>query len=144
MSLIKSRKSTTKLSETSAPVISGELRLHELRSRVFRNSRLITLYTQLASPGVFGRLLIESPSLFVAGRKILDESRKFRDWPYRVYVGIGTRELGHPTKDAKTVADVRELESVLRSAGLGTGRLLVHIEEGANHSEGAWAGRFAG
>src|SRR5437764_4462763 len=44
MSLIKSRKSTTKLSETSAPVISGELRLHELRSRVFRNSRLIRVW----------------------------------------------------------------------------------------------------
>jgi enterochelin esterase-like enzyme len=32
---------------------------------------LITLYTQLAAPGVFGQLLIESPSLFVANRKIL-------------------------------------------------------------------------
>jgi len=32
---------------------------------------LITLYTQLAAPGVFGRLLIESPSLFVANGKIL-------------------------------------------------------------------------
>lgn len=30
---------------------------------------LITLYTQLAIPGVFGRLLVESPSLFVADRK---------------------------------------------------------------------------
>ena len=44
---------------------------------------LITLYTQLAAPGVFGRLLIESPSLFVANRKILEESRRFRSWPAR-------------------------------------------------------------
>src|SRR5271166_2887079 len=54
---------------------------------------LITLYTQLAVPGVFGRLLIESPSLFVAKRKILEESRRFRDWPARTYAGMGAREV---------------------------------------------------
>jgi predicted alpha/beta superfamily hydrolase len=103
---------------------------------------LITLYTQLASPGVFGRLLIESPSLFVGRRKIFDESRRFRDWPQRVYLGMGTREVGNAAKDEKIVADVRELENILRSAGLGKGRLRVHIEEGATHNEGAWAARF--
>src|SRR5208283_5705855 len=41
---------------------------------------LITLYTQLAAPRVFGRALIESPSLFVANRKILEESSRFRSW----------------------------------------------------------------
>src|SRR5216684_4428944 len=60
---------------------------------------LITLYTQLAAPGVFGRLLIESPSLFVANRKILDESRRFRSWPARTYLGMGTREVGQAEKD---------------------------------------------
>jgi predicted alpha/beta superfamily hydrolase len=103
---------------------------------------LITLYTGMASPGVFGRLLIESPSLFVAGRKILEESRKFNEWPYRIYVGMGTQELGNPAKDAKTVADARELESILHDAGLGKERLLVNIEEGATHNEAAWAARF--
>ncbi len=39
---------------------------------------LITLYTQVAAPGVFGQLLIESPSLSVAERKILDDSRRVR------------------------------------------------------------------
>jgi predicted alpha/beta superfamily hydrolase len=103
---------------------------------------LITLYTGISAPGVFGRLLIESPSLFVAGRKILDDSRKFHEWPYRVYVGMGTQELGNPAKDAKTVADARELESILRDAGLGQDRLLVNIESGATHNEAAWAARF--
>jgi predicted alpha/beta superfamily hydrolase len=103
---------------------------------------LITLYTQLAMPGVFGRLLIESPSLFVADRKILDESRCFRNWPARVYVGMGTRELGNAEKDEKVVADVRELEAILRGAGLDESRLRVRITEGATHSESAWAARF--
>ena len=103
---------------------------------------LITLYTQLASPGVFGRLLIESPSLFVANRKILEECRRFRDWPFRVYLAMGTREVGNPEKDEKVVEDFRELGRILRSAGMGAQRLKLRIEEGAPHSEGAWAVRF--
>ena len=103
---------------------------------------LITLYTQLAAPGVFGRLLIESPSLFVANRKILDQCRRFRNWPSRVYVGMGTREVGNAEKDEKIVADVRELEAILREAGLDEQRLKVRIQEGAAHSESAWAARL--
>ena len=103
---------------------------------------LIALYTQLAAPGVFGRLLIESPSLFVANRKILDECRRFRIWPSRVYVGMGTREVGNAEKDAKIVGDVRELEAILREAGLDERKLKVRVEEGAMHSEAAWAARF--
>jgi predicted alpha/beta superfamily hydrolase len=103
---------------------------------------LITLYTQLAAPGVFGRALIESPSLFVANRKILEESRRFHDWPARTYLGMGTREVGDAEKDAKIVADVRELETIMREAGLDEQRLEVRIVEGATHSETAWAARF--
>jgi len=103
---------------------------------------LITLYTQLAMPGVFGHLLVESPSLYVANCRILDESRRFRDWPFRVYLGMGTREVGDPLKDAATVEHVRELESILRAAGLTKKRLKVNIEDGASHTEGAWARRF--
>ena len=103
---------------------------------------LITLYTQLAVPDVFGRLLIESPSLFVANRKILDECRGFRKWPSRVYVGIGTREVGNAEKDERIVADVRELEAIMREAGMDERRLRVRIDEGATHTESAWAARL--
>lgn len=105
---------------------------------------LITLYAQLAMPGVFGRLLIESPSLFVANRVILEESRNFRKWPERIYLGIGTREVGAPEKDQRAVRDVRALGRILRMAGLRKPRLKMCIQEGAPHSEGAWAGRFPG
>jgi predicted alpha/beta superfamily hydrolase len=105
---------------------------------------LITLYTQLALPGVFGRLLIESPSLWVGKGKILEDCRNFRDWPYRIYLGMGTREVGNVSKDAKAVNDVRELENILRRAKLGKARLKVVIEEGAGHTEAAWAARFPG
>jgi len=87
-------------------------------------------------------LLIESPSLFVASGKILDECRRFRNWPARVYLGMGTRETGNAEKDAKSVSDVRELEAILREAGLDERRVKVRIQEGATHTESAWAARF--
>ena len=55
---------------------------------------------------------------------------------------MGTREVGNAEKDEKIVADVRELEATLREAGLDEHRLKVHVEEGAPHSESAWAARF--
>lgn len=103
---------------------------------------LITLYTQLAAPGIFGQLLIESPSLFVADGKILDECRRFQAWPQRVYIGMGTRELCNPEKDAKIVASARELADILEHAGLDEKRLQLRIDDGATHSESAWAARF--
>jgi enterochelin esterase-like enzyme len=103
---------------------------------------LITLYTQIAAPGVFGRALIESPSLFVANRKILEACRKFHSWPERTYLGVGTKEVGNVEKDEKVVADVRELEAILREDGLNEQRLKVRVDQGATHSESAWAARF--
>jgi predicted alpha/beta superfamily hydrolase len=103
---------------------------------------LITLYTHMAAPGVFGRLLIESPSLSVAKGKILDECRGFTKWPERTYVGMGTREVRNEEKDAKIVDGVRELEKILRAEGVTEQRLKVCIDKGAGHNESAWAARF--
>jgi enterochelin esterase-like enzyme len=103
---------------------------------------LITLFTVLDCPGMFGRVLIESPSLFISHRRILRYSRYFRQWPERICLGMGTRESGREDKDRQFVEDVRELERILRHAGLGEERLRVDIEEGAPHSEAAWGRRF--
>jgi predicted alpha/beta superfamily hydrolase len=103
---------------------------------------LISLYTAIERPGVFGRLLVESPSLFVSNRRILKHSRSFRRWPEKVFLAIGTRESGRPDKDRQVVEDVRALEQTLRRTGLDDRRLLVRIDEGAAHNEGEWAKRF--
>lgn len=103
---------------------------------------LISLYTATDRPGVFGRLLLESPSLFISNRRILKYSRSFRQWPEKVFLAIGTREAGRDDKDKQVVEDVRELEKSLRRAGLDDSRLLVKIDEGASHNEAEWAKRF--
>jgi predicted alpha/beta superfamily hydrolase len=103
---------------------------------------IIALYTVLARPGIFGRLLMESPSLFVSNRRLLKYSHAFREWPGKVFLAMGTREIGHPDHDQQAVNDVLALERMLRRAGLDNQRLRVKIEEGATHSEREWAKRF--
>lgn len=103
---------------------------------------LIALFTVIERPGVVGRLFAESPSLYVSHRQLLKRSRRFREWPEKIYLGIGTRESGRAEKDQQFVEDVLDLERSLRRAGLGDNRLRVRIDEGASHNEGEWAKRF--
>lgn len=103
---------------------------------------IISLYTALDRPGIFGRLLLESPSLFISNRQLLKSSRAFRQWPARIFMAMGTREAGTEERDQEVVEDVRELEHVMRRAGLREDRLRVKIDEGATHNEKEWARRF--
>ena len=105
---------------------------------------LITLYVAMTTPGVFGGVLIESPSLWVSNRQVLREARQPRVWPRRIFLATGTREVGREEKDRQTVENVRELERILRRSGLDERRLRVEVAEGGTHSESAWAARFPG
>ena len=103
---------------------------------------LISLYTAAVRPGVIGRLLLESPSLWASNRQMIRDSREVKSWPERIFVGTGTAEAGRADRDRSMVDDVRELAAIFGRAGLGTNRLRLFIEEGANHHESAWARRF--
>ncbi len=103
---------------------------------------MISLFTALDRPGIFGRLLLESPSLFISNRRLLRYSRAFRQWPQKIFLAMGTHEAGRPDRDQIVVEDVMELQRVLTRAGLGADRLRVVIAEGATHNEAEWAMRF--
>jgi enterochelin esterase-like enzyme len=103
---------------------------------------LIALYTAAVRPGVIGRLLLESPSLWASNRQLIRQSRGVKRWPERVYLATGTAEAGRRDKDQSMVDDVRELAGILRRAGLDDTRLRLVIDEGAVHNEAAWARRF--
>jgi len=103
---------------------------------------LISLYTAAVRPGLIGRLLLESPSLWASNRQMLRDSRKIKRWPERVFLASGTAEAGREDKDRSMVDDVREMASIFSRAGLDVKRLHLHIDEGATHHESAWAKRF--
>lgn len=100
------------------------------------------LYTALLKPGVFGRLLLESPSLYVGREYVIRRARRATRWPGRVYLGVGTAETSRADWNEETVANVRTLEAILRRARLGPRRLRVTVAEAARHSEAAWAARL--
>jgi predicted alpha/beta superfamily hydrolase len=104
---------------------------------------LIALYTAITRPGVIGRLLLESPSLWASGRQAIKESRSVRVWPERIFLGVGTAEAGSAERSRSVVDDVRELAAVIRRAVLSESRLRLLIKDGAGHNEAAWAERFS-
>ena len=103
---------------------------------------LIALYTVIVRPNLIGKLLIESPSLWVSNRQIIRASRSVKEWPQRISLGTGAAEAGDPDRDRSVVDDVRELNAILRRGGLDEQRLRLVIEEGGTHNESAWARRF--
>jgi predicted alpha/beta superfamily hydrolase len=103
---------------------------------------LISLFTAAVKPGLIGRLLIESPSLWASNRQMIRQSRSVRNWPERVFLGTGTAEAGKPDRDRSMVDDVRELAAIFRRGGLDDKHFKLVIDEGANHHESHWARRF--
>ena len=103
---------------------------------------LIALYTAAVHPGWFGRLLLESPSLWASNRQMIRESRAIRQWPERIFLATGTQEGGREDRDRSMVDDVQELANIFQRAGLDDRRLHLLIDDGATHHESAWARRF--
>jgi enterochelin esterase-like enzyme len=103
---------------------------------------LIALYTAIARPGLIGRLLLESPSLWASGRQLVKESRSVRIWPERMFLAVGSAEAGSAERSRTVVDDVRELAAIMRRAVLSESRLRLVVKDGAGHNEAAWAERF--
>ena len=103
---------------------------------------LIALYTAIARPGIIGRLLLESPSLWASNRQVIRESRVVRIWPEKIFLAAGTAEAGSSERSRTVVDDVRELAAIMRRAVLSESRLRMVIKDGAGHTEAAWAERF--
>lgn len=110
---------------------------------------LAALYAVIARPGVFGRLLVESPSIYVDDARILKEAAAVRAWPARVYIGAGTAE-GPPnqpcpaagTPDDELVADVKRLVAMLHRSGVDAARVRLTVAPCGRHTEAAWGSRL--
>lgn len=102
----------------------------------------VSLTTALHHPGVFGKLLLESPALWVGDGKLLTDVEKAKLLPQKIYLGIGTRETDDVDNNALIMQYFRGLEQILKSKGMGPSRLEVFVEEGGQHNEDAWARRL--
>ncbi|MEM8835643.1 MAG: alpha/beta hydrolase-fold protein [Planctomycetota bacterium] len=103
---------------------------------------VITSYAVTSRPELFGRALIESPSLWVGDGRLMDMLGQADAWPERVFLAMGTKEYGEPGNDARLVSLTNTLADAIRSAQGSEDGLMLEVQDGAVHNEGAWAGRF--
>ncbi len=109
---------------------------------------LISLYTVIEKPKMFGAVLLESPSFYVSDAKILEEVKRVESFPGRFYMGVGTNEEGKKNcvpgdLSHEAVQDVLKLKSILLDGRIDEKNLKVVIEECATHSEAAYGRRLA-
>lgn len=98
---------------------------------------LISLYGFFRHPRVFGLVAAMSPALWFGQRAIFGTVRSAPYVPGRIYLDVGTRE------GAGTLRDARQMRSLLHGKGYDAEHELKYVEEqGAHHSEAAWAGRW--
>ena len=111
---------------------------------------LISLYAFFSHGDVFSFAGAMSPSLWFAGSSMF---RYVKHAPYvdgRLYLDVGTRELGGSRADREArsrsrryYASVRRLQRLLVKKGYRPRRNLLVVEEKwAGHNEPAWAGRL--
>ncbi len=109
---------------------------------------LISLYTAIKMPNIFGKLLLESPSFYVDDAKILQEVNETNSLPNEIYVGVGTNEEAKPDcqpgdQSHEAVQDVLKLKKILEEKSFDSKNLKVLIDDCATHSEVAYGRRFA-
>uniref|UniRef100_A0A7S1SQX9 Carbohydrate binding module family 25 domain-containing protein n=1 Tax=Tetraselmis chuii TaxID=63592 RepID=A0A7S1SQX9_9CHLO len=102
-------------------------------------------------PALFGRVLCESPSLWVEEGRLLERACEYDGaLPERMFLGMGGREYtdryedneANRGVDAKMASWTTTLRDSFAAKGMGDDRLKYVLEAGAIHNEGAWARRF--
>jgi predicted alpha/beta superfamily hydrolase len=100
---------------------------------------LIAFYTAAHEPGVFGRLLVESPSMYVHDFAVLKDAARQKDWPARIYFGAGRDEA--PEAPGLVEGFVTKAVQALKDDGVRADRILANVTPG-QHNEYAWAARL--
>lgn len=102
-----------------------------------------TLYAAMRAPGVFGRILVESPASWIGDNALVQMAHAHEGgWPARVFIAMGENEYGEAARDAALVEIARELYEAVRAVSEDDAGVRLVIEPGAGHNEGAWAGRL--
>jgi predicted alpha/beta superfamily hydrolase len=97
---------------------------------------LIALYLYFRRPSPFGRVAVMSPSIWFAGRAVLNFVDRARQTRGRIYLDVGTAE------GAGTLKNTRVLNRLLRRKGYRKDTLRFIEAEGHQHREPDWAWRL--
>ena len=105
---------------------------------------IAALYCGIEAPNVFGKVLAESPVLWVGNGQMLRQTEHLVQSPERVYLGFGGDEIHIPDVDANrsSIRMIRQLEGNLKNSYLSGAEVKFIFDPSAEHNEQAWAKRF--
>ncbi|KFE67732.1 putative esterase [Hyalangium minutum] len=105
---------------------------------------LVSMYLGLTHGDTFTRLGVISPSVWWASRDIVSRVNALSDKkPLRIWLDIGTEELGSDADNQETVDDTRLLRDALIAKGWVLDGDLKYLEaEGGRHNEASWRARM--
>ncbi len=103
---------------------------------------IMALEAGTEKPAVFGKVLAESTPLITNRNAGFNHFAAKRNWPLKVYFGMGGRESGDAKANERYVASAQAFEELLAGKGLGKARAKFVIDPEARHDENAWAARF--
>ena len=126
------------------PQLRAQLQVSPLATRtIIAGSSLgglAALYAHVLHPGVFGRCLAMSPSLWFAHGQFfnwLNETAQLHD-PSRIYMDAGLHESAH------MVHNVRHLAAALTHRGYHPATLRLLVDPRGHHRETSWRRRLPG
>ena len=103
---------------------------------------IASLYVGIMAPTVFGKVLGESPVLWVGNAQLLRDTVGIPMVPSRVFLAYGMKEWKMPGANDASARMLRQLAANLRSATFAPGAVSLVIDPDAVHDENAWAKRF--
>lgn len=126
-----------------------------VRARADRASRMVggsslgavvSLYAATERPDLFGAALLESPAMLAKDRLLFRFFEGRSNFPGRVFIAVGTHEVGRDPSDAERNAaylqSAKDLYALCGAKGIPEGDRTLVIGENAIHNEDAWAERF--
>lgn len=106
---------------------------------------IATLFTAMEweSQRSFGRILVESPSLWIGDGGFMDMLEAFEGlWPERVFMAMGTEESGNPEHAATLVELAEQAEEIIRNGAGAPKEFRFVLDEGGKHDEATWRKRL--
>lgn len=101
-----------------------------------------TLYALLARPQAFGYGLIESPSIWVGMGQLIRDTSPLVAVPRKVFIAFGSGEMSPGEGERLVQGFFATVAANFKAAGYDDSNFRYVYEQGAKHTESAWAKRL--
>jgi predicted alpha/beta superfamily hydrolase len=101
-----------------------------------------TLYALMARPTTFGYGLIESPTIWVGMGQLIRDTAPLVAMPRKVFMAFGSEEVPHGEAEKQVQGFFATVVANFNAAGYDDRRFRYVYEQGAKHTESAWAKRL--